>query len=175
MRNKTPEGLKHFSHLVSSRASQSFQGLVLPKGKSLGNKRRWGFHFYGQNEFTRGKEKLVKSRKAALGAFWKKVCEMPCDGTFLREMGGNIISVIHAILGHAAEEQITKFMAGNAGNERTRQLAAPSGRADALAYGLAWGCHGGCQFALWGGRFAQARASGSPSESAQMYWDRYFR
>ena len=37
---------------------------------------------------------------------------MQCDGTFLREMGGNSITVIHAILGHVAEEQITKATAG---------------------------------------------------------------
>ena len=30
-------------------------------------------------QFTRGKEKLVKSRKAALGTFRKKVCEMQCE------------------------------------------------------------------------------------------------
>ena len=49
---------------------------------------------------------------------------MQCEWTFLREKGGNIISVIHAIPGHAAEEQRTKAIAGNAGNEQTRQPAA---------------------------------------------------
>ena len=68
--------------------------------------------------FTRGKVKLVKSGKAALGSFHKKVCEMQCDGTFLREMGGNIIRVIHAILQHVAKEQITK-----AGNKTARRSA----------------------------------------------------
>ena len=58
-------------------------------------------------QFTRRKEKLVKSRKAAPGAFRKKVCEMQCDGTFLR---GNTIGVIHAIQGHGAEEQITNAL-----------------------------------------------------------------
>ena len=33
-------------------------------------------------QFTGGKEKLVKRRKAALGAFRKKVCEMQCERTF---------------------------------------------------------------------------------------------
>ena len=59
-------------------------------------------------QFTGGKVKLVKSQKAAPGAFCKKVCEMRCDGIFLPEMCSNIICVIHAILGHMAEEQITK-------------------------------------------------------------------
>ena len=37
----------------------------------------------------------------------------------LREKGGNIISVIHATLGHAADKQRTRVMAGNADNEQT--------------------------------------------------------
>ena len=42
----------------------------------------------------------------------------------LLEKGGNIISVIHAILRHAANIQRTRVMAGNTGNEQTRQPAA---------------------------------------------------
>ena len=37
---KTPEGLEHFSSLVSGCASQPSQGLAPPKGETLGNKRR---------------------------------------------------------------------------------------------------------------------------------------
>ena len=59
-------------------------------------------------QFTRGKEELVKSRRTALGAFRKKARQMQCERTFWREKGGNIISVVHAILRHATEEQRTK-------------------------------------------------------------------
>ena len=38
-------------------------------------------------QLTRGREKLVQSGTAALGAFRKKVSEVQCDGTFLRFFG----------------------------------------------------------------------------------------